>query len=158
MRRIVISERRLKNIIRKTIQETLYRNQNRLNEVSGWTLEGDDIEWTEDIDDDVDIDTLWIVRLWTGKGYYLPAFGTVAFNPEEALENVVHYLDETDQTAFFVDDEVEDEKEELRKEGYDEEEIDMKIDEWAIYVDPEHYVFRDNLSVYPYKEFKQRNS
>lgn len=146
MRRIIrLTEQDLHRIIKKT-----------LNEVQGWTLEKDDVTW---VNDEESGDKPYMVRIWPGSGYYLPAFGAYAFNEEHALECVVAYLEKTGNDDFFVDDYIEELRKEMTEEGYDEEEIDTEIDSNYLYVDATmeganepHYIFSDNLAVYPYKE------
>ena len=60
---------------------------------------------------------------------------------------------------FFVDDAVEREREEMESQGMSDEEIDANLDDWALYVDATmegasepHYVYLENLSVYPYDD------
>ena len=127
-----------------------------INEVSGWTLEKDDVTW---VNGEEDGSKPWMVRLWTGSGYYLPAFGAFAEYEEDALEKVVAYLDNKGDNDFFCDEYIEEMKEELAQEGKDEEEIQQKIDNEFCYVDATmdganepHYVFWENLAIYPYDE------
>ena len=132
-----------------------------LNEVSGWSLEKDDVTWVNDAESGAS-DKAWMVRLWPGSGYYLPAFGAYASSEEDALEKVVAYLDKEGDDSFFCDDYVEEMKEVLTQEGKDEEEIWEEIDERFCYVDATmdgggcHYVFWENLAVYPYDEKRFR--
>ena len=128
-----------------------------LNEVSGWTLEKDDVTWVNDGENG---GKPWMVRIWPGAGYYLPAFGAYANSEEEALNEVVAWLErEHDGGGFFVDDSVEREREEMEEQGMSEEEIAENIDKWALYVDATmegarqpHYIYFENLSNYPYDE------
>lgn len=143
---------------RRMVKESVRR---ALNEVSGWTLEKDDVTWVNDAESGAS-DKAWMVRLWPGSGYYLPAFGAYASSEDDALEKVVAYLDQEGDDSFFCDDYVEQMKEELAQEGKDEEEIREEIDEQFCYVDSTmdggecHYVFWENLEVYPYDEKKFR--
>ena len=96
------------------------------------------------------------------SGYYLPAFGAYASSEEDALEKVVAYLDQEGDDSFFCDDYIGQMREELAEDGYNEEEIDEQIQEMFCYVDATmdggecHYVFWENLRVYPYDEKRFR--
>lgn len=156
---IRLTESELRNLITKTVKKVL--KENKINEVSGWTLEKDDVTWVNDAESGAS-DKAWMVRLWPGSGYYLPAFGAYASSEEDALEKVVAYLDQEGDDSFFCDDYVEQMKEELAQEGKDDEDIWQEIDEQFCYVDSTmdgggcHYVFWENLSVYPYDEKRFR--
>lgn len=147
-------ESELNEMISKIVKRTL-------NEVSGWTLEKDDVAWVNDAESGAS-DKAWMVRLWSGSGYYLPAFGAYATSEEDALEKVVAYLDQEGDDSFFCDDYVEQMKEELAQEGKDDEDIWQEIDEQFCYVDSTmdgggcHYVLWENLAVYPYDEKRFR--
>lgn len=130
-----------------------------LNEVSGWNLEKDDVTWVND--SETGLGKPWMVRLWTGSGYYLPAFGAYANSEQDALEEVVAYLDKEGNTDFFADDVADADINELIANGYTEEEANEapEFNESYLYVDATmagasrpHYVWLENLSVYPYDE------
>lgn len=151
---IKLRESDLRHMIKESVRKVL-------NEVQGWTLEKDDVRWVNSEEDGA---KPWMVRLWTGSGYFLPAFGAFAEYEEEALEKVVAYLDNEGDDDFFCDEYVEPTKQELEEEGYDEEEIERQLDEVFYYVDATmegakepHYVFMENLSVYPYDEKRFRS-
>lgn len=98
------------------------------------------------------------------SGYYLPAFGAFATSEQDALEKVVGYLDQNGDNGFFCDEDAESEREELAQQGYDEDEIDNELDGTFLYVDATmdgasgpHYVFIENLSIYPYDEKRFRS-
>lgn len=152
---IRLTESELRNLITKTVKKVL--KENKINEVRGWTLEKDDVTWVNDAESGAS-DKAWMVRLWPGRGYYLPAFGAYASSEEDALEKVVAYLDQEGDDSFFCDDYIDQMREELAEDGYNEEEIDEQIQEMFCYVDATmdggecHYVFWENLSVYPYDE------
>lgn len=156
---IRLTESELRNLITKTVKKVL--KENKINEVSGWTLEKDDVTWVNDAESGAS-DKAWMVRLWPGSGYILPAFGVYASSEEDALEKVVAYLDQEGDDSFFCDDYIDQMREELAQEGKDEEEIDEQIHEMFCYVDATmdggecHYVFWENLSIYPYDEKKFR--
>lgn len=138
--------------------------ESKLNEVNGWTLEKDDVTWVNNAEEGAS-DKAWMVRLWPGQGYYLPAFAAFADSEQDALEKVVAYLDKEGNDDFFISDEsVERYKKELADDGYDDDEIDAYLDEFAFYVDATmdgascpHYVFAENLNVYPYDEKRFRS-
>ena len=143
------------------IEDTL-RNLGYINEVMGWDLEKDDVAWVNGEDDGT---KAYMVRIWPGSGYYLPAFAAYSFNGEgEALEKVVAWLEQNGDDSYFCDEYVAEMKEELEAEGKDEEEIDNEIDYTFTYVDATefgaeepHYVFSENLQVYPYDEKRFRS-
>ncbi len=143
-------ESRIRGIVRETLKRTL-------NEVSGWSLEKDDVTWVNDSEGGAS-DKAWMVRIWPGSGYYLPAFGAYATSEQDALEKVVAYLDQKGDDSFFCDEYVEEMQEELAQEGKDQEEIWEEIDKEFCYVDATmdggecHYVYWENLSIYPYDE------
>ena len=165
MKKIVkLTESDLHNIVKESVKRILRETKNpyRLNEiVNGWGLEKSDVTWVNDSESGAS-DKAWMVRLWTGSGYYLPAFGAYANCEEDALEKVVAYLDQEGDNSFFCDDYVKDLEEELAQEGMDEEEIQEEIDESFYFVDSTmdggdcHYVFLENLAVYPYDEKRFR--
>ena len=142
-----------KSELKKMISESVKRT---LNEVSGWTLEKEDVTW---VNNEESGDKPYMVRLWPGSGYYLPAFGAYAFNEEHALECVVAYLEKEGDDSFFCDEYIEETRRELAEEGKDKEEIDEEINNQFCYVDATmegasepHYVFWENLAIYPYDE------
>lgn len=130
-----------------------------LTEVSGWDLEEGDVTW---VNDEESGDKPYMVRIWTGKGYYLDAFAAYAFSEEHALDEVVVWLEKNEpDNSWFADDEVASMREELESEGRDEEEIDEEIDQNYYYVDATmegaskpHYIRLENLSIYPYDKSK----
>lgn len=160
-----IKRSELKEMVKRILKETI-------NEVSGWTLEADDIEWVNDTEDkdfnphsSLD-DKPWIVRLWPGSGYYLPAFGVWAKNEEDALEKVVAYLDQEGNDDFFLDDYVEELRDQMTDDGEDEEAMWSAIDDddTMMYVDATmegasqpHYIYAENLDIYPYSKFKNED-
>lgn len=143
-----LTETKLRSFINKAVRTAL-------NEVRGWSLEEDDVTWVNDGDEG---DKAWMVRLWPGAGYYLPAFAAYAGDEESALCYVVAWLEkECGGGKFFVDDAVEREREEMEQQGMSEDEIDASIEDWAFYVDATiegasepHYVYLENLSIYPF--------
>lgn len=121
----------------------------------GWKLEESDITW---VNTEESGNKPYMVRLWTGSGYILPAFAAYAFSEEHALECVVAYLEKENDDRFFCEDYVSTLRQELIDEGLSEEEIDREIDESFYYVDATmegantpHWVHAENLAVYPYK-------
>lgn len=156
---IRLTESELRNLITKTVKKVL--KENKINEVSGWTLEKDDVTWVNDAESGAS-DKAWMVRLWPGSGYILPAFGAYASSEEDALEKVVAYLDQEGDDSFFCDDYIDQMREELAEDGYSEEEIDEQIHGMFRYVDATmdggecHYVFWENLNIYPYDEKRFR--
>ncbi len=148
-RTIRLTKSELKNMISESVKR-------KLNEVMGWTLEKEDVTW---VNNEESGDKPYMVRLWPGSGYYLPAFGAYAFDEGHALECVVAYLEEEGNNDFFCDDYVEETKQELAEEGKDEEEIEEEINDQFYYVDATmegasqpHYVYMENLDIYPYDE------
>ena len=156
---IRLTESELRNLITKTVKKVL--KENKINEVRGWTLEKDDVTWVNDAESGAS-DKAWMVRLWPGSGYYLPAFGAYASSEQDALEKVVAYLDQEGDDSFFCDDYIDQMRKELAEDGYNEEEIDEQIQEMFCYVDATmyggdcHYVFWENLSVYTDDETRCR--
>ncbi len=152
MKKVVrLTEGELKNMITESVKTVL-------KEVSGWDLEKDDVTWVNDAESGAS-DKAWMVRIWPGSGYYLPAFGAYATGEQDALEKVVAYLDQNDNNAYFCDDYVPQLRADLEEEGKDEEEIDNEINATFCYVDATmdgatepHYVYWENLSIYPYDE------
>ena len=147
---IRLTETDLHHIINESVKKVI-------NEVQGWSLEKDDITWVND--DENGYGKPWMVRLWTGSGYFLPAFAAYANSEEDALEKVVAYLEKQENDDFFADEYVEQQRDELREEGMDDEEIENEIDNSFLYVDATmdgaekpHYVWVENLSIYPYDE------
>ena len=152
MKKVVrLTESELKNMITESVKTVL-------KEVNGWNLEKDDVTWVNDAESGAS-DKAWMVRIWPGSGYYLPAFGAYATSEQDALEKVVAYLDQNNNNTYFCDDYVPQLRADLEEDGKDEEEIDNEIDETFCYVDATmdgankpHYVYWENLSVYPYDE------
>ena len=144
-----------------TKNESRNRSRKNLSEVRGWDLEKDDVTWVNEKEDGV---KPWMVRIWPGSGYILPAFAAYANYEEDALEKVVAFLEKTNDNRFFCEDYVEDFKQELAEEGKTEEEIDEEINNQFCYVDATmdgaqepHYLFWENLNVYPYDEKRFRS-
>lgn len=152
---IRLTESDLHQIIKETVKKAL-------NEVQGWDLEKDDVTWVND--EESGYGKPWMVRLWTGSGYFLPAFAAYASSEEDALDKVVAYLDKEGNEDFFADEYVNQQIDDLRQEGMDDEEIDNEIDSSFLYVDATmdgasgaHYVWLENLQVYPYDEKRFRS-
>lgn len=176
---IRITEQDLNNIIKESVKNILseskfeaakYKNkwsvfdkkdnikESKVNEVRGWALEKDDVAWVNNEEEGAS-DKAWMVRIWPGSGYYLPAFAAFAQSEQEALEKVVAYLDKKGNNDFFFDESVERTIDELKEEGKSEEEIWDEIDETFCYVDATmdgakqpHHVLWENLAIYPYDE------
>lgn len=153
---IKLTESGLRGMIREAVDRAL-------NEVRGWDLEKSDVTWVNDAEGGAS-DKRWMVRIWPGSGYFLPAFGAFASSEQDALEKVVAYLDMEGEDGYFCDDIVNERIEELTEEGYDQEEIDNDIDNDYVYVDATmdgaggpHYVLAENLAVYPYDEKRFRH-
>lgn len=152
---IRLTESDLHQIIKETVKKAL-------NEVQGWDLEKDDVTWVNGKESGYG--KPWMVRLWPGSGYLLPAFAAYASSEEDALEKVVAYLDKEGDEDFFADEYIQQEIDDLRQEGMDDEEINNEIDSSFLYVDATrdgasgaHYVWLDNLQVYPYDEKRFRS-
>lgn len=138
-RKIRLTENDLHRVIKESVKKVL-------SEVRGWTLEESDITIVNDESDGKP----YMIRLWTGQGYFLPAFKSYGFNEEDALEHVVVYLDNKGEKEFFAD------KEYMR--AKQDGETEEMLDSIFLYVDATmhgasapHYVWLENLSITPYK-------
>ena len=144
-RRIRLTESDLHRVIKESVNQIL-------NEVLGWTLEESDITVVNDESDGKP----YMVRIWSGSGYLLPAFKAFANNEQDALEHVVAYLDNEGENYLFADKEYSQAYAEAEQEG-NEEELES-LDNIYYYVDATmygastpHFVRTENLQVYPYK-------
>lgn len=151
MKKVSLTENKLRKIVKESIR-------NILQEVWGWQLEEDDVDWANKQSEGT---KPFMVRIWPGSGYFLPAFGAWANSESDALEIVVAYLEKSEQNGFLEDKYVEVYKEELRADGLDDEEIDEEVGKDFFYVDATlhgasepHYVRLENLSVYPFEKTK----
>ena len=133
------------NVIKESVNKVL-------NEVQGWALEESDITVVNDESDGKP----YMVRIWSGSGYLLPAFKAFANNEQDALEHVVAYLDNEGENYLFADKEYSQAYAEAEQEG-DEEELEL-LDDIFYCVDATmygastpHFVRTENLQVYPYK-------
>lgn len=159
---IRLTENDLHRVIKESVEAYLM-------EVQGWTLQKGDITWVNSVDAEDEQEYYqryagngdsyagikpYLVGLWQGSGYLLMHYGAWAHSAEEALEEVVAYLDKEGETFLFCDEEVEQEMEELRQQGMDDEEIYNQIDTWAYHVDASmqganenHWIYTDNLKI-----------
>ena len=160
---IRLTEADVQNMIKESVMNILRSRGQRLNEVMGWDLEKEDVEWVNDENDGT---KPWLLGLWPGSGYLLTHYGVWAFRDEmEAVEKVVAYLDQEGQDAFFISDEdIERQRQENIQDGFSEEDAEAMIDEMYLYVDgteygasEPHYIYLENLKVKPYDESKFRN-
>lgn len=100
-------------------------------------------------------DTLWKVCIWSGSGYVLSVFRAWGRSEEDAIEEVVAWL-EDNEPSLLQDDAVNRIREELAAEGKDEDEIWNEIDQRYLYVDPGHYIYLENLRIEKFpKEYVQ---
>ena len=82
----------VKESLRKSIKSMV---KEAINEISGWKLEEDDYV---DVNSDQEeyYNKCYIVRIWSGSGYILPAYKVYANNEEEALEITVAWLEKNE--------------------------------------------------------------
>lgn len=160
---IRLTEADVQNMIKESVMNILRSRGQRLNEVMGWDLEKEDVEWVNDENDGT---KPWLVGLWPGSGYLLTHYGVWAFRDEmEAVEKVVAYLDQEGQDAFFISPEdIERQRQENIQDGFSEDDAEAMIDEKYLYVDgtefgasEPHYIYLENLKVIPYDESKFRS-
>lgn len=138
-----LTEKHLKKMIKEAI-----------NEINGWSLEKED--WVDiNSDQSESYNKCFSVRIWTGKGYYLPAYKVYANNEEEALEICVAWL-EKNEPDMLKDDWYQEELED----GEDEEILDSRY----VYVDATmegasepHYILADNLRIDELPQQTQEN-
>ena len=135
---IRLTESDLHNVIKESVKKIL-------NEVQGWALEESDITVVNDESDGKP----YMVRIWSGSGYLLPAFKAYANHEQDALEHVVAYLDNEGENYLFADEEYAEAEQE-----YDEELLDdiyYYVDATMYGASKPHFVRTENLQVYPYK-------
>ena len=144
-RKVRLTESDLHRVIKESVNKIL-------NEIQGWTLEESDITIVNDESDGKP----YMVRIWSGSGYLLPAFKAYANHEQDALEHVVAYLDNEGENYLFADEEYSRAYAEAEQEG-NEEELEL-LDNIFYYVDATmygasrpHFVRTENLQVYPYK-------
>lgn len=110
---------------------------------NGWKLEDDD--WKK-VNTPSSGSKLYAVRIWSGSGYFLPAYKAWASSEEEALEYTVAWLERNDP-GMLQDDYVES----LANSGdYTEDELDgmfLYVDATMIGAERPHYIFIENLRV-----------
>lgn len=139
------------NLAKSYINETVKKT---LSEVRGWTLEEDDYAQVNPNEGDYYNDC-YVVRIWPGSGYYLPAYKVYANNEQEALEICVAWL-EDDDPSMLQDDIYQ----RCIDEGDDEEELDsifLYVDATMEGASEPHYIFAENLNVYKCPNQTQEN-
>lgn len=140
LRRIV------KESVKKMLNEWSFQKFGYFSDIEDWPMVNDENDGTD----------LYKVSIWSGVGYGLDCFRVWSDSDDfmEILEKVVAYLDREGDKSLFIDDDVDKEIEKLESEGYSEDEIQDKIEDWACYVDATeygasepHFVFWENLGV-----------
>lgn len=144
------------NIIRLTEGDLHNMIKTALNEVMGWTLEKDDVEWVNTPEDG---ETPYGVKLWQGSGYQIQPFGVYASDEDEALNAVVAYCEKNGYTHLFADDDAQSLSDDLEKDGIYFDDAEAIMDEHFLYVDATmegaqepHYIYAENLSIQPMPE------
>lgn len=94
----------------------------------------------------------YLLKIWSGKGYLLTPFIIFADDEETALERAIAYCEKNNFDDLLQDDDVDNYKKELEEEGLSQEEIEDKIDQTYLYVDPTmeggkevHFIYLENL-------------
>lgn len=128
-----------RNIIKLTEQDLHNIILSTLNEVRGWSLEKDDIEWVNEDEDG--LYPAYLVKLWCGSGYQIRPFGVYADSEEEALEKVVAYLDKEGDNSLFFDDIIENTDEALEDDNF------LYIDATREGASEPHWITTENLSI-----------
>ena len=133
----------------------------KMNEVSGWDLEDEDLTLVNSEDDG---DKLYIVKLWWGSGYVLDCYNAYAFSDEEALNYVVAYIEKHDPKSLeTIDENANDYLQELVDEGeaasleeaYEHpyfEETYLWVDATREGAEQGHYIYHENLWIDEYPE------
>ena len=137
----------------KNIMESRKRN---LNEVIGWDLEKDDVNW---VNDENDGNEAYLVGLWSGSGYLLVHYGVYSFRgEEEALEKVVAWIEENQPDMLADEDYDNAVKDLVEYDGMTEEEAREELDGTFLYIDATwygasepHYIYLENLKIKPMK-------
>ena len=111
----------------------------KMNEVSGWKLEDEDLTLVNSEDDG---DKLYIVKLWWGSGYMTDNYNAWAFNEEEALNYVVAYIEKHDPELLKATDEY----------AQEDEDSFIYVDATMEGADEPHYVWAENLAIAQYPE------
>lgn len=137
-----------RNIIRLTEQDLHNIILTTLNEIRGWSLEKDDIEWVNNDEDG--LYPAYLVKLWSGSGYLIRPFGVYADSYEEALEKVVAYLDKEGDNSLFFDDMVDDTDEALENDDF------LYIDATTEGASEPHWITTENLSIKPMSDVRFR--
>lgn len=112
--------------------------------LNGWTLEDDDY---------IKINKpngcpIYVVRIWPGSGYFLPAYKVYACDPEDALEKTVAWLETNNPSMLkdsWYDEDVAD--------GLSEEELDeiyQYVDATLLGAKKPHVVLNENLRIYKF--------
>lgn len=123
-------------------------NKRKINEVFGWKLEEDDYI---DINSDQQeyYGKCYVVRIWPGSGYLLPAYKVYANHEEEALEIVVAWLEKNEPNMLQDDN-----YNEALQDGEDENELEtvfLYVDATMEGASQPHYIYSENLRIYEYK-------
>lgn len=162
-KRIRLTESDLHRIVKESVnkilsEESIKRN---LNEVSGWDLEEDDVNW---VNDENDGNKVYLVGLWPGSGYLLVHYGVYSFRGEqEALEKVVAWVEENQPDMLADEDYDNAVKDLVEYDGMTEEEAREELDDTFLYIDgtpygasEPHYIYLENLKIKLMKDAKFR--
>lgn len=158
-KRIRLTESDLHRIVKESVNKILSEEfrKRKLNEVSGWDLEEDDVNW---VNDENDGNKAFLVGLWPGSGYLLVHYGVYSFGgEEEALEKVVAWVEENQPDMLADEDYHNAVKEMVEDDGMTEEEAREELDGTFLYIDgtrygasEPHYIYLENLKIKPMKD------
>lgn len=157
-KRIRLTESDLHRIVKESVNKILSEEfrKRKLNEVIGWDLEEDDVNWVNDKNDG---NEAYLVGLWPGSGYLLVHYGVYSFRgEEEALEKVVAWVEENQPDMLADEDYHNAVKEMVEDDGMTEEEAREELEHAFLYIDgtrygasEPHYIYLENLKIKPMK-------
>lgn len=157
-KRIRLTESDLHRIVKESVNKILSEEfrKRKLNEVIGWDLEEDDVNW---VNDENDGNEAYLVGLWPGSGYLLVHYGVYSFRgEEEALEKVVAWVEENQPDMLADEDYHNAVKEMVEDDGMTEEEAREELEHAFLYIDgtrygasEPHYIYLENLKIKPMK-------
>ena len=151
---IRLTESDLHRMIMNCVGNIMESRKRKLNEVIGWDLEEDDVNW---VNDENDGDEAYLVGLWPGSGYLLVHYGVYSFRgEEEALEKVVAWVEENQPDMLADEDYHNAVKDLVEYDGMNEEEAREELENTFLYIDATrygasepHYIYYENIKIKP---------
>lgn len=148
-----LNESHIRAMVAETLKQVLSQRLNE--EMDGWKLNPKDIQTVNSEDSG---SHLYHIRMWWGSGYRTDNYQAYGFNEEDALCNVIAWIEQNNPDLLAHSDaDAKSFKEELMQDrGMDEYEIeeDREFNEMFMYIDATmeganspHYIYSQNLGI-----------